>query len=266
MKHERVACCHLYACMAELLGIKDLRIFVFCRHAGVSCANASLGAPTMHDHLRCLAEIVWHDSQRTHRFCWILCWMWSIEPWASRRDPSALWKCVFSVFLCVFCFPMLSFLFDSIWKLRLVFEELPWTLTTTHEHKTWHRAQASCILVCIVYICLNGYILLGMFFKHNPTRLVSISSLKAIHFFRLAVSQLLRVRSGGLLLVALLCNSFCRMPLKAISKVVFSCCCLVVYIYTHLSIYIYTYIYIYILVHLTVWHIYYICIYIYIYA
>ena len=69
MKHERVACCHLYACMAELLGIKDLRIFVFCRHAGVSCANASLGAPTMHDHLRCLAEIVWHDSQRTHRFC-----------------------------------------------------------------------------------------------------------------------------------------------------------------------------------------------------
>ena len=47
MKHERVACCHLYACMAELLGIKDLRIFVFCRHAGVSCANASLGAPTI---------------------------------------------------------------------------------------------------------------------------------------------------------------------------------------------------------------------------
>ena len=79
----------------------DLHIFAFFSYAGVGCANASLGTSTMHDPLRCLAEVVRHDSQWTHRFCWIFRWMRSIEPWTPRRDSSAIKK------LFLLCLPLL---------------------------------------------------------------------------------------------------------------------------------------------------------------
>jgi hypothetical protein len=63
MTYKRVAT-FMHAYVAELLGIKvTCTYLLFCSYVGVGCANASLGTSTMHDPLRCLSEVVRHDSQ-----------------------------------------------------------------------------------------------------------------------------------------------------------------------------------------------------------
>ena len=56
----------------------------------------------------------------------------------------------YSFSVCPCCVDRYILGFGRIWKLRLVFGEFPWTSITTYKRKTWHRVQASCILVWIV--------------------------------------------------------------------------------------------------------------------
>ena len=61
--------------------------------------------------------------------------------------------CIWEITSSLFAHAVLTgifFGFGRIWKLRLVFGEFPWTSITTYKRKTWHRVQASCILVWIV--------------------------------------------------------------------------------------------------------------------